>query len=64
MDSLPLNHQGIPDKKVVGMKLGFPGGSVIKNLLANAGDAGVKGLIPGLGRPPEGVIGNRLSILA
>ena len=25
----------------------FPGGSVLKNLLANAGDAG---LIPGLGR--------------
>ena len=30
--------------------LGFPGGSVIKNPPANAGDAG---LIPGLGRSPE-----------
>ena len=30
---------------------GFPGGSVVKNLLANAGDAG---LIPGSGRSPGG----------
>ena len=29
--------------------LGFPGGSVVKNLPASAGDAG---LIPGLGRSP------------
>ena len=29
--------------------LGFPGGSVVKNLPANAGDAG---LIPGSGRSP------------
>ena len=29
--------------------LGFPGGSVLKNLPANAGDLG---LIPGLGRSP------------
>jgi len=29
--------------------LGFPGGSVVKNLLDNAGDAG---LIPGFGRSP------------
>ena len=27
--------------------LGFPGGSVAKNLPANAGDAGDMGLIPG-----------------
>ena len=31
--------------------LGFPGGSVIKNLLANARDVG---LIPALGRSPGG----------
>ena len=37
--------------------MGFPGGSVVKNLPANAGD---KGSIPGLGRSPEGV---RLLIL-
>ena len=29
---------------------GFPGGSMVKNLPANAGDAGS---IPGLGRSPE-----------
>ena len=31
---------------------GFPGGSVVKNLLANAGAAGAEGSIPGLGRSP------------
>ena len=34
---------------------GFPGGSVAKNLPANAGD---KGLIPGLGRSPGEGNGN------
>ena len=32
---------------------GFPGGTVVKNLPANAGDTGDTGLIPGLGRSPE-----------
>jgi len=32
------------------IKLGFPGGTVVKNLPANAGDAGDKGLIPELQR--------------
>ena len=32
--------------------LGFPGGSVVKNLPANAGDTRHVGLIPGLGRSP------------
>ena len=32
--------------------LGFPGGSVVKNLLANTGDPGDAGLIPGSGRCP------------
>ena len=36
---------------------GFPGGSVVKNLPANAGDAG---LIPGLGRVPGEGNGNPL----
>ena len=31
---------------------GFPGGAVVKNLPANAGDARDSGLIPGLGRSP------------
>ena len=33
---------------------GFPGGSVVNNSPANAGDAGDVGLIPGLGRSPGG----------
>ena len=32
----------------------FLGGSVVKNLPANAGDAGDVGLIPGLGRSSRG----------
>ena len=30
--------------------MGFPGDSVVKNLPANAGDAGIVGLIPVLGK--------------
>jgi len=30
---------------------GFPGGAVVKNLLANTGDARDMGLLPGSGRP-------------
>ena len=37
--------------------MGFPGGSVVKNLPAKAGDVG---LIPGLGRSPEKGNGNVL----
>ena len=36
------------------MALGFPGGTVIKNPPANAGDTGDLYSIPGLGRSPEG----------
>ena len=36
---------------------GFPGGSVVKNLPANAGDTGS---IPGSGRSPGGEHGNPL----
>ena len=39
---------------------GFPGGSVVKNPPANAGDAGDSGSIPGLGRYPGGGNGNPL----
>ena len=39
---------------------GFPGGSVVKNLPANAGDTGDGGSIPGLGRSPGGGNGNLL----
>ena len=37
--------------------MGFPGGSVVKNLPANAGDAG---LIPSSGSSPEGGNGTPL----
>ena len=39
---------------------GFPGSSVVKNLLANAGDTRDLGLIPGLGRSPSRGNGNQL----
>ena len=38
----------------------FTGGAAVKNLLANAGDAGALGSIPGLGRSPGGGNGNPL----
>ena len=38
----------------------FPGGEVIKNPPANAGDAGATGSIPGWGRSPGGGHGNSL----
>ena len=38
-------------------RLGFPGGSAVKNLPANAAEASS---IPGLGRPPGGGNGNPL----
>ena len=39
-------------------RMGLPGGSVVKNLPANAGDAGDVGLIPGLEGSPGGGNGN------
>ena len=38
----------------------FPGGSVVKNLPANAGDTGDVSLITGLGNSPRGGNGNPL----
>ena len=38
--------------------MGFPGGSVVRNLLAKAGDTGDVGLILGLGRSSGGRNGN------
>ena len=40
--------------------MGFPGGSVVKNPPANAGDTGDTSSIPGSGRSPGGVSGNLL----
>ena len=48
-----LSH-GIPEVP----PSGFPGGSLVKNLPADAGDAGDSGLIPGLGRSPGEGSGN------
>ena len=39
---------------------GFPGGTVVKNLPGNEGDAKDAGLIPGLARSPEGGNSNPL----
>ena len=44
-----------------GLKKGFPGGSVVKNLYANAEDTGNTGLIPGSGRSPGEANGNSLN---
>ena len=41
-------------------QLGLPGGSVVKNLPANAGDVRNMGSIPGSGRSPGGGHGNPL----
>ena len=43
---------------------GFPGGTMVKTLPGNAGDAGDPGLVPGLGRSPAGGHGNPLQYLA
>ena len=42
------------------MLTGFPGGAVVKNLPANAGDTRDRGSIPGSGRSPGGGRGNSL----
>ena len=44
--------------------MGFPSGTVVKNLLTKAGDTKDLGLIPGSGRSPGVGNGNIFSILA
>ena len=46
------------------MRSGFPGGSVVNNLPANAGDTREMSSIPGLRRSPREGNGNHSSILA
>ena len=46
------------------MFVSFPGGSVVENLPASAGDPGGTGLIPGLGRALEEGMATHSSILA
>ena len=50
----------IPNRETFCKIRHFPGGSVVKNLPANAGNAGDTGSIPGLGRSPGGRNGNPL----
>ena len=52
-----VTYISIKNGITVGTTMGFPGGSVVKNLSANTGDAG---LIPGLGRFPGEGNGNPL----
>ena len=44
-------------------KWGFPGGSLVKNSLANAGDTGEVGLIPESGKLPGERSGNPVFLL-
>ena len=53
--------QILSNKLIITSRLGFPGGSVVKNLPANAEDAG---LIPGTGRSLRGGMSPHSSILA
>ena len=57
----PLRQQKSESSKgYILMEKGFLGGSVIKDLPANAGDKGDMDLIPGLERSPEEGYGNPL----
>ena len=53
---------GVADKIRVcaGSYVGFPGGTVVKNPPANAGDSRDLGSVPGLGRFPWGINSNPL----
>ena len=52
---LPVKHLGQEE-----LGEGLPGGLVVKNTPADAGDIRDTGLIPGSGRSPEGGHGNPL----
>ena len=47
-------------KYILTKAVGFPGGSVVKNPSANAGDAKDAGSVPGSGKSPEVGTGNPL----
>ena len=57
---MPLASKCAVGKCCALTNLGFPGGSVVKNLLANAGDPRDMGFSTGSGRSPEGGNGNPL----
>ena len=50
-------EEAISIGKVCSVLWGFPGGSVVKNPPAHAGDTGDEGLTPGSGKSPGGVNG-------
>ena len=56
--SLESGLSSFIDLEKLGTKMGFPGGTVVKNLPANAGDARDASSISGLGISPEGGNGN------
>ena len=58
-EEIKLVINNLPTKKSPDLH-SFPGGSVVKNPLANAGDTGNTGSISGLGRSPGGGNGNPL----
>ena len=49
--NLPISNHNCKVTHVWILLMGFPSGSVVKSLPANAGEAGDVGLIPGSGRP-------------
>ena len=56
-----MSYTKLPFKRVWGKANSvFPGGSVVKNLPDNPGDAGEAGSIPGSGRSPGGGNGHPL----
>ena len=57
---IPHRFKAVSNVFLYQINLGFPGGSVVKNLPANAGAAGDAGSIPGSGRSPGGGQGNPL----
>ena len=56
--SLESGLSSFIDLEKLGMKMGFPGGMVVKNLPANAGDARDASSVSGLGISPGGGNGN------
>ena len=59
-----MNDSGQQRKRSHFPRLGFPGGSVVENLLVNSGDTRDVGSIPGLGRSLEEGMGTHCSTLA
>ena len=60
LSSLVLNVVSVLDSDHSNGCMGFPGGSVGKNLPASVGNTGDMGSIPGSGRSPGGRNGNPL----